>query len=104
MNRNRILILAALALFCLAAKPLHAAETIQLAGEWRFALDRADVGVGEKWFAKDLPDKIQLPGILQAQGYGDDISTNTPGCHRSVTRGGKSSPPACATIFRSRAM
>jgi len=78
MNRNRILILAALALFCLAAKPLHAAETIQLAGEWRFALDRADVGVGEKWFAKDLPDKIQLPGILQAQGYGDDISTNTP--------------------------
>ncbi len=49
-----------------------------LAGEWRFALDRNDAGVNEKWFAKDLPDKIQLPGILQAQGYGDDISTNTP--------------------------
>jgi hypothetical protein len=25
-----------------------------------------------------LPDKIQLPGILQAQGFGDDITTNTP--------------------------
>ncbi len=49
-----------------------------LAGEWRFALDRNDAGTNEQWFAKDLPDKIQLPGILQAQGYGDDISTNTP--------------------------
>ena len=53
-------------------KPFH------LAGEWRFALDRNDVGTNENWFAKNLPDKIQLPGILQAQGYGDDISTDTP--------------------------
>ena len=44
----------------------------------RFALDRSDAGTNEHWFAKDLPDKIQLPGILQAQGYGDDISMNTP--------------------------
>jgi len=29
---------------------------------------RADAGVSEKWFAKDLPDKIKLPGILQAHG------------------------------------
>ncbi len=57
---------------------LHAAEVLPLAGEWRFALDRGDAGVSEKWFTKNLPDKIQLPGILQAQGYGDDISTNTP--------------------------
>ncbi|MDR3458285.1 MAG: hypothetical protein P4N60_12620 [Verrucomicrobiae bacterium] len=57
---------------------LNAAESIPLAGEWRFALDRHDVGAGEKWFTKDLPDKIRLPGIIQAQGYGDDIATNTP--------------------------
>ena len=57
---------------------LRAVETISLDGEWRFALDRADAGVNEKWFTKDLADKIQLPGILQAQGYGDAISTNTP--------------------------
>ena len=56
----------------------RAAETIPLAGEWRFALDRNDVGTNEQWFAKNLPDKIKLPGILQAQGYGDDISMNTP--------------------------
>ena len=76
MNRNLSLGLAIL--FCLAAKTIPAAETIPLAGEWRFALDRADAGVNFQWFAKDLPDKIKLPGILQAQGYGDDISTNTP--------------------------
>jgi beta-galactosidase len=53
-------------------------KSMPLAGEWRFALDRSDVGTNEQWFAKNLPDKIKLPGILQAQGYGDDISTNTP--------------------------
>ena len=70
--------LAALVLSGFAAKPIHAAEILPLAGEWRFALDRSDVGTNEQWFAKNLPDKIKLPGILQAQGYGDDISTNTP--------------------------
>jgi hypothetical protein len=74
----KIFTLAALVLSGLAAKPLHAAETLPLAGEWRFALDRNDVGTNEQWFAKNLPDKIHLPGILQAQGYGDDISTDTP--------------------------
>ena len=74
---KRRLLVSAL-LFCLAAPLLRAAETIPLAGEWRFALDRNDAGTNENWFAKNLPDKIQLPGILQAQGYGDDISTETP--------------------------
>src|ERR1017187_4245166 len=76
MNRSNSLSLAFL--FWLAVRQISAAESIPLAGKWRFALDRADVGTNEQWFAKDLPDKIQLPGILQAQGYGDDISTNTP--------------------------
>ncbi|MEY4386539.1 MAG: hypothetical protein RLY20_1822, partial [Verrucomicrobiota bacterium] len=62
----------------LVANTAAAAETLPLAGEWRFALDRADVGVKEAWFNRDLSDRIQLPGVLQAQGYGDEISTNTP--------------------------
>jgi hypothetical protein len=57
---------------------LFAAETLPLAGEWRFALDPTDAGTKENWFAKNLPDKIQLPGILESQGYGDEISTATP--------------------------
>ena len=55
-----------------------AGETINLAGDWRFALDRADVGVGDKWFERDLPEKIVLPGALQSQNYGDEITTKTP--------------------------
>ena len=78
MNLKSLFSLAALILSGFAAKPIHAAEILPLAGDWRFALDRSDVGTNEQWFAKNLPDKIKLPGILQAQGYGDDIATNTP--------------------------
>ncbi len=75
---NRIFALALGILLFATANPARADETIPLAGEWRFALDRRDVGTNENWFAKNLPDKIQLPGILEAQGYGDAISTTTP--------------------------
>jgi beta-galactosidase len=50
---------------------------VDLAGRWRFALDRADGGQRERWFDRTLPDQLELPGALQAQGYGDRISTNT---------------------------
>ncbi len=52
--------------------------TVSLAGEWRFALDREDAGVREAWHQRDLTDRIKLPGVLQAQGYGDEISPTTP--------------------------
>jgi hypothetical protein len=50
-----------------------------LAGQWRFSLDRDDVGVKESWFSHDLSatTRISLPGILQTQGYGDDITAET---------------------------
>ena len=75
---NRIFSLGLAFLFCSAAEQGSAAETLPLAGEWRFAIDRTDTGTNENWFAKNLPDKIKLPGILESQGYGDEISTTTP--------------------------
>ena len=51
-----------------------------LAGEWRFALDRYDMGAGDEvWYKADLGSTthITLPGILQTQGYGDDIEATT---------------------------
>lgn len=51
---------------------------IDLSGEWRFALDPTNVGVTQNWYDQSLRDKIKLPGILQSQGYGDEISTKTP--------------------------
>jgi len=68
---------------------------ISLAGTWRFALDPtaeqheiatlkvppslpAGDGVAQEWFKRDLTSRIQLPGILQAQGFGNEISPTTP--------------------------
>lgn len=51
---------------------------VSLAGQWRFSLDRDDAGIEQQWFGRDLPDRIQLPGALQFQGYGDPIDTATP--------------------------
>lgn len=54
-----------------------ARESTDLSGQWRFRLDPADAGEAEKWFTRTLPGKIQLPGSLQAQGFGDDPSIET---------------------------
>jgi hypothetical protein len=56
------------------------ASTVDLSGTWRFALDRDDAGLNNRWFADQLSgtDVIKIPGVLQAQGFGDDISVDTP--------------------------
>ncbi len=66
--------------FCRAASAdaARGTDVQSLAGEWRFALDRADAGIGERWFGRSLADRISLPGVLQAQGFGDEIRTDTP--------------------------
>ncbi len=56
----------------------QSAGPILLAGDWRFALDRKNEGVGANWFNQSLPDRIKLPGVLQSQGFGDEISATTP--------------------------
>ena len=53
-------------------------QRIDLSGTWQFALDPADSGVKDQWFSRDLRGRIKLPGVLQSQGYGNEISTSTP--------------------------
>jgi hypothetical protein len=53
----------------------NAAEN--LAGSWRFALDRDNVGIAERWFDRSLPDKVDLPGDLTERGIGDEITADT---------------------------
>lgn len=50
---------------------------LSLAGEWNFALDPQDVGLQEKWQEKILDEIVQLPGSLQEQGKGEDVSVTT---------------------------
>jgi hypothetical protein len=54
-----------------------ASDTVSLAGTWRFGLDARDTGLTEGWHKRALPDRIQLPGSLPAQGIGDPPSLNT---------------------------
>ena len=66
-------ILITLALFVACAR----AGTVDLAGEWRFALDPGDLGAGAKPADWRFPDKIRLPGVLTAQGFGETPSIRT---------------------------
>ena len=65
------------ALFAIAQAGVAADTTLPLAGTWRFQLDRADVGIGEHWFERALPDTIQLPGGLTEQGVGNAVTVDT---------------------------
>ncbi len=62
----------------LLASTTSLAATADLAGTWSIRLDRQDQGEAEKWFERDLAEKIALPGVLTAQGYGDPPSMQTP--------------------------
>ena len=68
-------VLLALVLWSSVSAP--AASELDLAGTWRFRLDREDTGLRERWFAATLPDAIRLPGSIQEQEYGDDITADT---------------------------
>jgi len=59
------------------AAPLGAASVIDLAGDWRFALDPQDAGIHAKPDDWKFPDKIRLPGMLSAQGFGEVPSYQT---------------------------
>jgi hypothetical protein len=50
---------------------------ISLAGKWQFELDPGDAGLTARWYARDLQDHVNLPGALQNQGFGDDITPET---------------------------
>jgi beta-galactosidase/beta-glucuronidase len=55
----------------------EATDAISLQGRWAFRLDPKGQGLEEQWQNTALPDKIDLPGALQSQGYGEDISVDT---------------------------
>ena len=78
---------AGLGLFCICVASisilfparLSAAEreTISLAGEWAFKLDPDDNGEEQGWFKRELLHSLELPGSLQEQGFGNEVSLDT---------------------------
>ena len=59
---------------------------LSLAGNWRFQLDRANVGVAERWFDCELAQTATLPGDLSAQDMGDDVTIDTKWTGQIVDR------------------
>lgn len=46
------------------------AQVMNLDGEWSFQLDTGKSGLRERWFEKDLKDRIPLPGSTDEAGFG----------------------------------
>ena len=67
----------AFTLCLIAFAQLSAAETISLAGDWHFQLDRTNTGATERWFARELTGSFALPGTLPGRGIGDPITVET---------------------------
>lgn len=70
--RQRALLVVA----CLPFLSMQAAE-LNLAGAWRFELDRTNTGDANRWFARPLAGYIGLPGSLEANGIGDPVTVDT---------------------------
>ncbi len=52
-------------------------RVVSLAGEWQFSLDKEEVGVAQRWFGRQLPDRFFLPGSNVENLKGEDISLTT---------------------------
>jgi len=70
--------------------------TMALDGPWRFALDRTDTGVQDRWHARTLEGRVTLPGSLQAQGAGDEVTIDTTWTGRIVDRSWFTAPEYAA--------
>jgi hypothetical protein len=60
-------------LFCGSSQ----AQTVSLKGKWRFKIDANDEGLKAKWFTTILPESINLPGSMNENFKGDDITLKT---------------------------
>lgn len=69
------LLLGMLTISCLNLRASD--NVIPLQGTWRFELDRGNAGIQERWCERELKGKARLPGVLSAQGIGDDVSLDT---------------------------
>ena len=46
-------------------------KALTLSGDWRYALDKNDVGVAQKWYDSLFVGRIALPGTLDGAGIGN---------------------------------
>ncbi len=71
------IILVSIVIFTLFSCSKNPIESIDLSGEWQFQTDPQNIGEEERWFEKDLPETIQLPGSMAENGKGNNITLAT---------------------------
>jgi len=74
--RQILKVLIALAFIFVSNAQTHA-QSISLAGQWRFKTDAKDEGLKGKWYNTVLPESIKLPGSMAENLKGDDITLKT---------------------------
>jgi len=74
---NRVFkVLIGIAFIFLSITQTHA-QSISLAGKWRFRIDPKDEGIKGKWYSTVLPESVNLPGSMAENLKGDDITLKT---------------------------
>ncbi len=51
-------------------------DILDLAGEWKFALDPRNVGIAEKWHLREFDEVVKLPGSLAENKKGRHVNPN----------------------------
>ena len=76
LNHTIIIKRASFFLLCglLALLASCSSSSFDLAGTWKFQIDREDVGEQEAWYSTTLKEEINLPGSMASNGLGDDIT------------------------------
>jgi hypothetical protein len=62
LHALRCVLLGSLFLLAFSGRTATADQSRSIAGQWRVELDPKNVGVQQRWFDRDLPRTIQLPG------------------------------------------
>ncbi len=75
--KNSYLILFIAFVSCITTQKEQYRTTIDLQGQWQFALDTANIGIDQKWYLSKLNDSIYLPGTtdLQQKGFRNQDTT-----------------------------
>ncbi len=53
-------------------------EPLDLSGPWRFRLDPENRGLDAGWFRETLESSVRLPGSLNENGIGNEVTPETP--------------------------
>ena len=72
------------------------ADTINLAGTWRFQSDPRDAGLRDRWFSANLQDAIRLPGSMAENGKGETVTLDTQWTGQIVDKSWFTSPAYAA--------